>query len=104
MSQIMEEPTLEASTTPLPVPPDCTNTEKLWCPKRFMRYGRLVCYAHQLCKANDSTPTVKPPQVWSKRDIERLRLNSHIGLKALQWLLEDYTEEEIRVKLEELEE
>lgn len=60
------------------------------------------------CKSEENEPqkeTVsKPQREWLEADANRLRLNSHLSLKALCWLMDDYTEDEIRAKLEEIEE
>ena len=105
MAQLIE--TIEASTEPLPAPPSCTYQDKLWCGNRVLRYGKLVCYASQQCKPTAPQqarirPQVRIHRVWPAEDIERLSKNSHLDIKALQWLLEDYTEDEIQDKLEEL--
>jgi hypothetical protein len=105
MAQLIE--TIEASTEPLPVPPKCTYPDKLWCSNRALRYGKLACYASQQCSPTTPQqakilPRVRIHRVWPAEDVERLSENSHLDIKALQWLLEDYSEDEIQDKLEDL--
>ena len=105
MAQLIE--TIEASTEPLPAPPKCTYPDKLWCGHRALRYGKLVCYADQQCKPTTPQqtrilPRVRIHRIWPAEDIERLSENSHLDIKALQWLLEYYTEDEIKDKLDGL--
>jgi len=37
------------SATPLPEPPECINKSITWCPYRYLRRGRKVCYATHPC-------------------------------------------------------
>jgi len=106
MAQLIE--TIEASTEPLPTPPKCTRPDKLWCGSRALRYGRLVCYASKQCeppttqRKTRTLPKIRIHRAWPTEDLERLSKNSHLDINALQWLLEDYTEDEIQDKLETL--
>lgn len=108
MAQLIE--TIEASTEPRPTPPSCTYPDKLWCGHRALRYGKLVCYAGQQCSQQRSStpqrarvlPRVHTHRAWTPEDLERLQKNKHLDIKVLQWLLEDYSEDEIQDKLEDL--
>lgn len=83
-------------------PPECTNLEKLWCPDRVFnqRYQITACRGEP-CKPEKENSTHQ--RIWSGADVERLRKNSHLHLNALRWLLDSYTKDEIRAKLEEIE-
>jgi len=84
-------------------PPECTYPEKLWCPDRFFnqRYQITACRGEP-CKP-EKPEKENRPRVWPSEDVEMLSKNSHLNMDALCWLLDGYTADEIRAKLEEIE-
>ena len=94
----MIQETVEATSAPWPAPILCTKPEKLWCADRCLRGGVKVCRAQKTC------PVEKAPRPaeWSAPEVNVLRLNSHLDVATLQFLLPGRSRDEIRAKLQEV--
>lgn len=90
----------EAAVTSAPwsSPPLCTRPETRWCEARCLRGGEKVCRAPKPCPVEMRAR----PSEWSESDVNMLRLNSHLDVRTLQFLLPYRSRDEIRSKLQEV--
>ena len=83
---------------PWVAPPLCTRLETLWCEQRRLRGGEKVCRALKPCPVEMRARSSE----WSESDVNMLRLNSHLDVRTLQFLLPYRSRDEIRSKLQEV--